>query len=100
MSEKFRTLFNFHRIERTKEIQDRLDRYDKKKYRAKKKKLRRNLNVGEKVLVLAERIRKKSAPGKLYKQSVQNIAYFNKEQTFVIRTKQKIHKIGTNICIL
>ena len=29
-SEKFRTLFNFHRIERTKKIHDRLDRYDKK----------------------------------------------------------------------
>ena len=44
-------------------------------------------------MVLAERIRKKSAPGKFYKQSVQNIACFNKEQTFVIRTKQKIDKI-------
>ena len=44
-------------------------------------------------MVLAERIRKKLAPGKLYKQSVQNIAFFNKEQTFVIRTEQKIHKI-------
>ena len=43
-------------------------------------------------MVLAERTRKKSAPGKLYKQSVQNIAYFDKEQTFIIRTKQKIHK--------
>ena len=30
MSEKFRTLFNFHRIERTKKIHDRLGRYDKK----------------------------------------------------------------------
>ena len=37
-SVKFRTLFNFHRIERTKKLDDRLDRYDKKKYRAKKKK--------------------------------------------------------------
>ena len=55
----------------------------------KKKKPRENLNVSQNVLVLAERIRKKSAPGKFYKESVQNIAYFNKEQTFVIRTKQK-----------
>ena len=41
----------------------------------------------------AERIRKKSAPGKFYNQAVQNIAYFNKEQTFVTRTKKKIDKI-------
>ena len=32
----------------------------------------------------------KSALGIFYKQSVQNIAYFNKEQIYVIRTKQKI----------
>ena len=30
---------------------------------------------------------------KIYIKSVQNIAYFNKEQTYVIKTKQKIDKI-------
>ena len=76
-----------------KKVHDTLDRYDKKNAGQKKKKLQENLNVGEKVLVLAERIRKKSTPGKFYKKSVQNIAYFKKEQTFIIRTKQKINKI-------
>ena len=52
------------------------------------------MNINEKVLVLAEMIRKKSAPGKFYKQSVQNISYFNKENIFFIRKKQKIHKIS------
>ena len=37
LSEKFRTLFNFHRIERTKEIQDRLERFDKKSTGRKRK---------------------------------------------------------------
>ena len=60
---------------------------------AKRTKLRENLNVGERVLVLAQRIKKKSVPGKFYKQSVHNVAYFNKEQVFFIRTKQKIDKI-------
>ena len=91
--ERFRTIFNMYRTEKTKLIHDRLGRYDKKKYLAKRKKLRENLNIGEKVLVLAERIKKKSAPGKFYKQSVQNIAYFNKEKTFSIRKKQKTHQI-------
>ena len=60
--ERFRTLFNFHRIEKTKILHERLDRHNKK-YKAKRKKLRENLNIEEKVLVLTERIKKKS-PGK------------------------------------
>ena len=64
----------FTELKKTKLVNDRLDRYDKKKYTQKiKKNLRENLNVGEKVLVLAERIQKNSAPGKFYKQSVQNV---------------------------
>ena len=73
-------------------MHERLDRYDRKRYKGKRKNLRENLNVGKKVLVLAERIRKKSALGKFYKLSVQNIPYFNKEQTFVITNRQKIVK--------
>ena len=88
-NEKFRTMFNMRRIEKTRLAYGRLDRYDKKRYSAKKLKLRENLTIGEKVLVLAEQIRKKSAPRKFYKQSVQNISYFNKTETFVIRKKQK-----------
>ena len=60
-----------------------------KTYDRKKNKLRQNLNINEKVLVLGERIRKNSAPGKFDKQSVQNISYFNKEKVFFIRKKQK-----------
>ena len=45
------------------------------------------------MLVIAERIKKEFAPGKFYKQSIQNILYFNKEKTFSIRKKQKIDKI-------
>ena len=59
---------------------------------AKKKKLPENLDVGEKVLVLAKRIKKKSAPGKFYKQSVQNNFYFNKKTVLTIRNKQKIDR--------
>ena len=55
-----------HWIERTKLIHDRLNKYDKKKYDRKKKKMRENLNISEKVQFLAERIRKNSAPGKFY----------------------------------
>ena len=33
IQQKFRTIFNFHRIEKTKLVNDRLDQYDKRKYR-------------------------------------------------------------------
>ena len=86
-SEKFRTLFNMHRIEKTGKLNIRMDRYDRKKYLNKRKKLREDLKIGEKVYLLAERIKKKSAPGKFYNQSVQNISYFNKETVHIIRKK-------------
>ena len=51
--------------------------------------MREILNIGEKVLVLAERINKKSVPGKHYKQTVQNISYFNKK---TIRNQKRKYK--------
>ena len=63
-----------------------------KKYRAKKKKLCKDLDVGKKLLILAERIRKKSVSGKIYEQTIQNISYFNKKETITIRNRQKIDK--------
>ena len=64
-NERFRTLFNFHRIEKIKLAHDRLTRFDNKKYKAKRRKLRENLNIGEKVLVLAEIIQKKISSWKI-----------------------------------
>ena len=49
--------------------------------------------MSEKVFVIAERIKKKAAPGKFYKQSVQNISYFNKDRTSIIRRIRSIHGI-------
>ena len=53
-----------------------IEQVRQKERQALKKKLRENLNINEKVLVLAERIKKKSAAGKFYKQSVINIVHF------------------------
>ena len=58
----------------------------------KRNKLRENLNIGEKVYILAERIKKRSAPRKFYKQSVQN-SYFNKDVICTIRKKHIIDNI-------
>ena len=79
-------LFNMHRIEKTQKIHCRKDDYDVKRYSTKRKKLREEPFLGEKVFILAERIKKKAVPGKFYKQSVQNIRYLNEDRTFIITT--------------
>ena len=90
---KIQNSLQYAEIRKKNQLNQRQDRYDKKKYSRKRKKLREDLNIGEKVYVLAERIKKKSAPGKFYKQSVQNISYFNKDTVFTIRKKQTIGDI-------
>ena len=66
--ERFKIAFNMHRIDKTKKLHDRLDWYDKKRYLAKRKKLKEDLIIRKKVLILAERLKKKAAPGRFYKQ--------------------------------
>ena len=85
---------NMHRLERSEKTAARLDTYDDKIYERKRKKLREKLNVGERVYVLAGGIKKKSAPGKFYKETVQNISYFNKETVYVVRERKKIDDIN------
>ena len=68
--ERFKTIFNMHKLEKSQKLHRRQDTSDVRRYSAKRKKLRDELFVGEKVFVLAKRIRKKAAPGKFYKQSV------------------------------
>ena len=92
-NEKFKAVYNMHRLEKTSKLNIRQDRYDKKEYNKKRKKPREKLAIGEKVNVLTERIKKKSAPAKFYKQSVQNISYFNKETIFTIHKKKVIDNI-------
>ena len=82
-----------HRIDKTQNLHRRLDMYGVMKYSTKRKKLTDELFAAEKVLVLAEQIKKKAAPGKFYKRCVQNISYFNKDRTFIIRKIQTIDGI-------
>ena len=50
-----------------------------------RKKLLSPLTVGEKVLVLAERLRKKDAPGNLHKSTTENISFYKREEIFIVR---------------
>ena len=58
-----------------------------------RRKLKETLKIEEKVLVLAEHLKKKDAPGNLYKSTTQNISFFNHEQVFIVRKIVKISNI-------
>ena len=83
--EKFREVYDFHRMVRVSRDAERCKRNDIRFDKKTCKKLRSTLTVGEKVLVLAERPRKKDAQGNLYKSTTENISFFNREEIFIVR---------------
>ena len=85
----FREKFDFYRFQKIGKHVARQVRYNAKKDERNPKKLREPLNIGEKVLVLAERLKKKDAPGKLYKSTTQNKTFFNKDKVYIIKKRVK-----------
>ena len=65
-------------------------KYDQKIDR-RKRTLRSPLNLDEKVLVFAERLKKKDAPGNLYKASTDNIPFFNRNRIFTIYKRANLN---------
>ena len=76
-------MYDFLRLKKVDKNQQRNAKYGSKKER-RQKKLRSPLNLDEKVLVLAERLKKKDAPSKFYKASTDNIPFFNRDKIFTI----------------
>ena len=66
------------------------DQYDQKIDR-RKRTLKNPLNLDKKVLVLAERLKKKDAPGNLYKDSTENILFFNRNRILTIYKNAKLN---------
>ena len=64
----------------------RVDKYNQTIDR-RRKTLRSLLNIRGKVLVLAQRLKKKDAPGKIFKSSTDNIPFFNRNRIFTIYKK-------------
>ena len=85
--DNFREKYDFYRLAKVGKHHARQLRYNKTKDEKIQEKLRELLNIGEKVLVLAERLKKKNAPGKLYKSSTQNKTFSNKDKIFIIRKR-------------
>ena len=86
----FQEIYDFMRLKKIGNNQTRNERYNEK-IDKRKRKLRSPLNLDEKVLDLAERLRKKDAPGNLYKASFDNIPFFNRNRIFTIYKKAKLN---------
>ena len=83
-SEYFKEIYDFHRLVKITKGINRYERYNEKLDKKQKRKLRQPLNINEKVLVLAERIKKKDAPKFLFKSTTENIPFFNRKEIFTI----------------
>ena len=89
-SEWFREWFDIRRLSRISKAQPRYERYQKKRYLRKRKKLRVPLKIGEDVLLLSSRIKKKRVSSLFYKSSVDNQLFFDKKTIFTIIQMQDI----------
>ena len=86
----FQEIYGFMRIKKIENNQMRDAKYDQKSDR-RKRTLKSPLNLDEKVLILAERLKKKDAPGNLYKASTDNIPFFNRNRIFTIYKRAKLN---------
>ena len=90
---EFTEIYDFHRLIKVKENKDRIQRHDLK-IDSRKKRFRSPLEIGEKVFVLSERLKKKDAPGKFYKSPTENKTFFNRDRIFTIVNRSKINDQG------
>ena len=88
--ENFKERYDFHRLNQVTKAFERYKRHDLKVDFKRKKKLRNPLTVGERVLILASRLRKKDAPGVLYKSTTENKSFFSKKQVYIVRKIVKV----------
>ena len=86
----FQEVYDFMRLKKIQNNEIRVDKYNQRIDR-RKKPLRSPLNIGEKVLVLAKRLKKEDAPGKFFKSSTDNIPFFNINRIFTIYKKVKLN---------
>ena len=86
----FQEVCDFMRLKKIQINEMRVDKYNQRIDR-RKKTLRSPLNVGEKVLVLAKRLKKKDVPVIFFKSSTGNIPFFNRNRIFTIYKKVKLN---------
>ena len=86
----FKEKYDFYRLYKVTKAFKRYKKHDVNVDFRRKKKLRDPLTIGERVLILANRLKKKDAPGVLYKSTTENKPYFNRKQVYIIKKIVKI----------
>ena len=98
-SEEYKLSYNIDRIRKVDKDVARYTRYDLKRDKKSKKKLRSPLQTGEVIFVLSSRIKKKDAPSVFYKTSTDKKSFFNKDKKFVVTKRFENHR-GTEFYII
>ena len=88
--ENFKEKYDFYRLYKVTKAFKRYKKHDVNVDFRRKKKLRDPLTIGERVLILTSRLKKKDAPGVLYKSTTENKPYFSRKQVYVIKKVVKI----------
>ena len=83
---KFKDEYDFYKLDKVGKEISKQTRYNNKKDQNNPKKLRDPLPIGEKVLVLSERLKKKDAPARLHKSTTQNKSFLFKIKKRVVTT--------------
>ena len=91
-SEKFRDIYDFYRLLKEQKHAERYIHGDAKKDKFLRRRLRKPLKVGERMLALAECLKKNDAPKYLYKSTTEMVSFFDREQIFVVRKVVKTSK--------
>ena len=90
--DNFREKYDFYRLNQVTKAFKRYKKHDINIDLRRKKKLREPLTIGERVLILASRLKKKDAPGVLYKSTTENKPFFSKKQIYIVRKVVEVSK--------
>ena len=88
--DNFREKYDFYRLDKVTKALNRYKKYDVNIDFRRKRKLRDPLAIGERVLILASRLKKKDAPGVLFKSTTENKPFFSRKQVYVVKKIVKI----------
>ena len=88
--QEFKEKYDFYRLKQVTKAFKRYKKYDLNIDFRKRRRLREPLEIGERVLILASRLRKKDAPGVLYKSSTENKPFFSRKQVYIVKKRVKI----------
>ena len=91
--ENFKERYDFYRLNQVTKDSERYKRHDIKINLKRKKKLREPLVIGEHVLILKSRLKKKDVSGFLYKSTTENKPFFSKKQIYIVKKIVKVNNI-------